>query len=125
MKAGADGSYNFGLEGEKDYQLRAEKPDYTEKTKQFGATRQEEGDLKFDLYLADKGSYSLYALIRDDKTKEVLQAVQITLTDKEKGQVVLEEITGPSGNFLYMLQDKKQQTKGPFSAKDGKERLSE
>ena len=120
-QAGADGRYQFELETGKDYQLKAVKADFTGKIKTFAAAEQAGQGIEMDLYLTGKENYSMYAMIRDEKTKEVLEGVQITLTDKVTGKLVLEEMTGSSGDFLYVLQNKKPQDRIRFQLRLKKE----
>ena len=118
IKTGADGSYSFELKPEENYQLKVQKDDYLEAGRKFVARRADGPDWNFDLYVAKKQSYSLYAIIRDEKTAEVLQGVQVMLFDNIKEQPVLEKTTDGAGDFLYsQLEDKKPGDKVSFQVK--------
>ncbi len=99
-----DGSFLFEeVEAGKNYQLKVEKEGFQETVKKF-ITHEEEGpEWVFDILMRKINGFNLYALIRDDNSRELLSGVKVTLTDNMSGKVVLETITGETGDFIYYL----------------------
>lgn len=99
------GKYNFTVEKEKDYNLTGKKEDYFDGNKSF-STASNDDEIIADVILEKDPGFSLYGLITDNKTKEVIEGVKITLIDKATDESELIN-TSDNGEFLRVLENSK------------------
>lgn len=113
-QTGKDGHYRFEIEAGRNYQLKAKRADLQEKSTNLLIGKEEGPEWVADFLMADRKSYSLYAVIQDDQLRQALEDVQVSLVDIQSGQEVLNQVTGSSGEVSYNLQNKKQGDKVEF-----------
>jgi outer membrane protein OmpA-like peptidoglycan-associated protein len=120
--ADTKGGYEFNVEPELDYSIAATKDDYFDNNTTF-TTKDLDPKielLKEDVTLEKDPGLSLYALVTDAKTGDVLEGVTIQITDNMTGGI--ETITTPaSGDYLRPLIDKKLDDRGSYNLSISKE----
>lgn len=120
--ADAQGAYEFGLEPELDYTITAEKDEYFGNQGNLTTKNLPEGteELNKDLDLEKDPGLSLYAIVKDSKTDNVIEGVTMTITDNMTGESVT-EITPETGDYLRPLIDKKLDDRGSYNFTISKE----
>jgi outer membrane protein OmpA-like peptidoglycan-associated protein len=114
------GSYEFTVEADKEFTLNGSKEEYFdgENTASSKTTRDE---VIVDLVLEKDPGLSMYAIVTDKKTGEVLEGVLLTVVDNITG--ASEEYTTPAtGDYRRPLGDKKLDDRGSYNftiAKEG------
>ncbi|WPP49754.1 OmpA family protein [Catalinimonas niigatensis] len=106
--ANGQGEYTFTVDPNADYELLAEKEDYFEKKADFNTTGpRHQIAWEVDIALLKNYGFSLFGLITENKTREPIEGVQISLVDNMSGKTVLETTTAKEGAFRYIMEDKK------------------
>jgi len=100
-----DGKYEFEAEQDKYYSLDGIKLEYTDGENKAD-THTDEYIVIADIELNKWPKFSLYCIIKDERTMEPLNEVKVTLTDyiKHENEVI---ITPETGDFFRKLDDRK------------------
>ena len=112
-----DGSYYFKVEPLNNYQLKVEKTGFVAEQKKLITLEEEGPEWIYDLHLQEEGSYMLYAIIQETFTNEFITGVLVRLIDAANSKPLVEEETGTSGEFKYVIPDKKPQDDINYSIK--------
>jgi outer membrane protein OmpA-like peptidoglycan-associated protein len=99
------GQYTFELEPNKEYVISASKDDYKENLANLTTKNLTTSSIQAQVNLDKNEGFSLYGLITDNKTKQALSEVKVTIVDKSSGKVVFDGITANSGDFDKVLEN--------------------
>ncbi len=99
------GQYAFELEPNKEYVISASKDDYNENLANLTTKNLTTSSIQAQVNLDKNEGFSLYGLITDNKTKQALSEVKVTIVDKSSGKVVFDGITANSGDFDRALEN--------------------
>ncbi|MBT1706395.1 OmpA family protein [Fulvivirgaceae bacterium PWU20] len=104
----ANGAYNFEVEPNRAYLLKAEKNDYLSFNKEISTAGIIPGKpSKFDIVLPRKGVYVISCRIVDRKTEKLLDSVKVVLTDAASGKRLYVTPEPASGAFSFIVPDVK------------------
>lgn len=108
-KSDGRGFYSFTLEPDMDYQVMAAKEKYFQNKSSFSTANldPEVSVIHKDLPLDQDPGLGLYALVTSSKTKEPLQGVRMTITDKITGKIFYQGLTPATGDLLRSIVDQK------------------
>jgi hypothetical protein len=99
------GQYTFEIEPNKEYVISASKDDYKENLANLTTKNLTTSSIQAQVNLDKNEGFSLYGLITDNKTKQALSEVKVTIVDKSSGKVVFDGITANSGDFDKVLEN--------------------
>lgn len=110
---GEDGKYSFKVDADKDFKLSGTKEKYFD-GHNTASTKTDESIIIADLILEKDPGFSLYAIVKDNKTKAAIEGVKVTLVDNISGK---KEVftTSAAGDFMKVLDDKKLNDKLNYS----------
>ncbi len=116
-KADSKGFYTFGLEPEKDYEVKAAKEKYFQNQGVVSTKNLAEdvSVIEKDIPLDQDPGLALYALVTDAKTKAPIEGVRMRIVDKITGKTFMEVKTPSTGDALKTIVDQKV---GDFAAYD-------
>lgn len=101
------GEYVLPLEDEKEYRIQTNKPDYFAKEDTISAKNSTEDSFTKEIIIEKDPKLFLRALITDAKTNELLEGVNIKLTDIAASAEVDNYVTTSSGDYFKFLYGKK------------------
>ncbi|MNV16605.1 Photosystem I chlorophyll a apoprotein A2 [compost metagenome] len=113
VTADENGAYTFEAEYEKNYALGGSKTDYFD-GKNTASTFTDEQVVTADVVLEKDPGLSLYALIKDKKTGNPLDKVQVYLVDNMTGESK-QIVTPVTGDFREALFGKKLNDRGSYN----------
>lgn len=113
IKSDANGYYEFLVDEELEFALNGAKEKYFD-GKNKANTDVPEDIIYADLILEKDPGLSLYALVTDKKTNEILGNVKMTIVDNMTGEKI-EYTTPAAGDYLRPLQDKKLNDRGSYN----------
>ena len=103
----ANGKVTFKIEPNKSYTIEASKNEYTDNVTSISTGSLTTNSIDALVKLEKKKGASLYGLITDKNTKEVIQDALVTITDKKTGSIVFEGKTSQAGDFSKALENVK------------------
>lgn len=103
----ANGKVTFTIEPNKSYTISASKNEYAENITTISSSNLTTNSIDAIVKLEKKKGASLYGLITDKNTKEVIQDAQVTITDKKTGTVIFDGETSETGDFSKALENVK------------------
>jgi outer membrane protein OmpA-like peptidoglycan-associated protein/tetratricopeptide (TPR) repeat protein len=101
------GQYIFDVEANTDYVISASKNDYTDNFASISTKNLTSSSIQAQVKLDKNEGFSLYGLITDKNTKQVLSDVRVIIMDKSTGKVIYDGTTPNSGDFSKVLDDVK------------------
>jgi outer membrane protein OmpA-like peptidoglycan-associated protein len=119
VKSDANGNYEFLVDEELEFGLGGTKEKYFD-GKNKANTDVPEDVIYADLVLEKDPGLSLYAIVTDKKSKEVLSDVKLTILDNMTGDETVYN-TPATGDYLRPLNDKKLNDRGSYNIKLEKE----
>jgi outer membrane protein OmpA-like peptidoglycan-associated protein len=108
-----DGKYQFSVEADKEFKLSGTKEKYFD-GKNTASTKTDKDEVIADVILEKDPGLSLYALVTDKKTGEIIPGVKLTVVDNMSGEKV-ELVTPETGDYLRPLKDKKLNDRGSYN----------
>ena len=99
------GQYTFEIEPNKEYVISASKDDYKENLANLTTKNLTTSSIQAQVNLDKNEGFSLYGLITDNKTKQAISEVKVTIVDKSSGKVVFDGTTANSGDFDKVLEN--------------------
>lgn len=103
----ANGKVTLKIEPNKSYTISASKNEYTDNLTSISTGNLTINSIEATVKLDKKKGASLYGLITDKNTKEVIQDAIIIITDKNTGAIVFEGKTSQAGDFSKALENVK------------------
>lgn len=113
ITTGEDGSYQFNVEENLNFALYGSKEKYFD-DRQKVSTETHDDEIVKNLTLEADPGLSLYALIKDKKTGEILPGVKMTIIDNFTGEQEA-YTTSETGGYLKPLKDKKLNDRGSYN----------
>lgn len=109
VTADENGAYRFKIEPDNDYVIEAKQNDYFDNQTAFTSKNLPNGTdlIEQNIDLEKDPGLALYALVTDADSKLPLSGVQITILDNAKKAIVIDQLTGNSGDAMKGLKDKK------------------
>jgi outer membrane protein OmpA-like peptidoglycan-associated protein len=103
----ANGKATFTIEPNKSYTISASKNEYIDNITSISTGNLTTNSIEALVKLDKRKGASLYGLITDKNTKQVIQDALVTITDKKTNAVVFEGKTSEAGDFSKALENVK------------------
>jgi outer membrane protein OmpA-like peptidoglycan-associated protein len=100
-----NGQASFDIEPNKNYIISASKTEYKDNVVNVSTSNLTSSSIQAQVKLDKNEGVSLYGLITDNKTKEILKDVKVTVVDKATGKTVFDGSTSNSGDFTKTLEN--------------------
>jgi outer membrane protein OmpA-like peptidoglycan-associated protein/tetratricopeptide (TPR) repeat protein len=118
--ADSNGGFSFPVEIGIVYEIIVSNENYIQNSDVVSITKESPREIKKEIYLDKTPDFSLYGIISDAKTGNVIPDVSILITDKYTKNVIFEGKTSNSGDFLINRLDVKIGTKLSYTVKISK-----
>jgi outer membrane protein OmpA-like peptidoglycan-associated protein/tetratricopeptide (TPR) repeat protein len=102
-----NGKVTFEIEPKKSYNITASKNEYTDNVASILIDNLTSNTIDATVKLDKMKGVSLYGLISDKNTKELIQDATVSIIDKNTGRVVFEGNTSKEGDFSKALENVK------------------
>ena len=102
-----NGKVTFEIEPKKSYNITASKNEYTDNVASILTDNLTSNTIDATVKLDKMKGVSLYGLISDKNTKELIQDATVSIIDKNTGRVVFEGNTSKDGDFSKALENVK------------------
>ena len=102
-----NGKVTFEIEPKKSYNITASKNEYTDNVASILTDNLTSNTIDATVKLDKMKGVSLYGLISDKNTKELIQDATVSIIDKNTGRVVFEGNTSKEGDFSKALENVK------------------
>lgn len=108
-----DGTFEFDVEADQEFKLLGKKDEYFDGTSTVN-TMLNDLIVETELMLEKDPGISIYALITDKKSGELLDSVKMTITDNMTGTTET-HVTTDAGDYRKALADKKLEDRGSYN----------
>jgi outer membrane protein OmpA-like peptidoglycan-associated protein/tetratricopeptide (TPR) repeat protein len=100
-----NGQTSFDIEPNKNYIISASKSDYKDNIVNVSTSNLSGSSIQAQVNLDKNQGVILYGLITDNKTKEILSDVKVSVIDKATGKTIFDGSTSNLGDFSKVLED--------------------
>jgi len=100
-----NGQASFDIEPNKNYIISASKTEFKDNVVNVSTSNLTSSSIQAQVKLDKNEGVSLYGLITDNKTKEILKDVKVIIVDKATGKTVFDGSTSNSGDFTKTLEN--------------------